>query len=166
MPSVGANTVLVRQMDVAGNTSASTSFSFTLDTAAQSPVITGFSDDTDVAGDLKTSDTNLLITGTAEPFATVTLSPSSPCVYARARAPQNRRCGAAPAPRRKQRNKKSALAGAQRGGLARRRARAKGHGPRAPGSGVAAAAAAATTAAAAGERVARHGGCNARRESE
>ncbi|MFM8745622.1 MAG: beta strand repeat-containing protein, partial [Aestuariivirga sp.] len=73
-PAEGSNTVLVRQVDVAGNTSAATSFTFTLDTVGQAPVITGFSDDTDVAGDGKTSDTNLLISGTAEPFATVTLS--------------------------------------------------------------------------------------------
>jgi hypothetical protein len=73
-PVEGLNTVLVRQVDVAGNVSAATSFAFTLDTAAQAPVITSFSDGTDVLGDGKTSDTNLLISGTAEPFATVTLT--------------------------------------------------------------------------------------------
>ena len=65
VPSTGANSVLVRQTDVADNTSAATSFSFTLDSAVQAPVITGFGDDTGAVGDGRTSDTNLLITGTS-----------------------------------------------------------------------------------------------------
>ncbi len=73
-PAEGSNTVLVRQVDVAGNISAATSLSFTLDTATAAPVITGFSDDTGTQGDGTTIDTDLLISGTAEPFATVSLS--------------------------------------------------------------------------------------------
>ncbi|MFM8745887.1 MAG: beta strand repeat-containing protein [Aestuariivirga sp.] len=73
-PVEGPNTVLVRQVDEFGAVSAPTRFIFTRDTAVQAPVITGFSDDTGVIGDGKTGDTNLLISGTAEPFATVTLS--------------------------------------------------------------------------------------------
>jgi hypothetical protein len=73
-PSEGSNTVLVRQTDVAGNISASTSFSFTLDTVAPAaPVITGYSDDTGIAGDGVTADNTLLISGTAAAFAPVTL---------------------------------------------------------------------------------------------
>ena len=61
--------------DVAGNASpASGTFAVEVDTVAPSaPVISGFSDDTGMQGDSVTSDTTLVLTGTAEAGASVAI---------------------------------------------------------------------------------------------
>ncbi|MEN8506604.1 MULTISPECIES: Ig-like domain-containing protein, partial [Paraburkholderia] len=51
----GANSVQVRQTDVAGNVSATTSFSFTLDTAAAAPAVALATDSGSSASDHVTS---------------------------------------------------------------------------------------------------------------
>ncbi|MES0064063.1 Ig-like domain-containing protein, partial [Mesorhizobium sp. M0041] len=62
------------QTDVAGNTSAvSASYAATIDTTAAAPVITGFTSDSGTVGDHITSDTSLMINGTAEANSTVTV---------------------------------------------------------------------------------------------
>ena len=68
-PVEGANTVLVRQTDVAGNVSTVSSFSFTIDTAApaETLAITAIATDTAIGGtsnDFITSDTTLIVSGT------------------------------------------------------------------------------------------------------
>src|SRR6185369_733321 len=69
--SEGANTVDVRQIDVAGNTSSAGSLTFTLDTTSPKPVVTAITDDTGAPGDHITSDTTLIFSGTAEANSTV-----------------------------------------------------------------------------------------------
>src|SRR6185436_10183522 len=66
------NTVSVRQVDVAGNTSAGSSISFTLDTLVSAPNVT-LNSDTGVSGDGITSNGTLNITG-IESGATVQYS--------------------------------------------------------------------------------------------
>ncbi len=73
-PDEGLNDIQVRQTDAAGNVSASTSFSFTLDTTPPlTPVITGITDDTGTPGDGLTWDNILTIRGTAEAGAIVSV---------------------------------------------------------------------------------------------
>ncbi|MAW89394.1 MAG: hypothetical protein CMJ42_22975, partial [Phyllobacteriaceae bacterium] len=68
----GSHTVLVRQVDEAGNEGASTSITFTLDTTApDAPVITGTTHDTDDTG---INDATPTISGTGEAGATVTVT--------------------------------------------------------------------------------------------
>ncbi|MDB5445627.1 MAG: hypothetical protein JWQ97_944 [Phenylobacterium sp.] len=72
----GANTVAVRQTDLAGNVSAATTLSFTLDTKAPSaPTALGldFSTDSGLPFDRVTNVNKVLINGKAEAGATVTL---------------------------------------------------------------------------------------------
>ncbi|MBR8255902.1 Ig-like domain repeat protein, partial [Burkholderia ambifaria] len=69
----GLNNVQVRQIDVAGNTSAATSFSFTLDTSAAAPGIALTSDSGSSATDHITNVGTLNVTGT-EAGATVQYS--------------------------------------------------------------------------------------------
>ena len=69
----GTNTVQVRQTDVAGNVSASTSFSFTLDTAAAAPGVTLDTDSGSSASDHVTSVGVLTLSG-VESAATVQYS--------------------------------------------------------------------------------------------
>jgi hypothetical protein len=72
-PTEGANNVLVRQVDLAGNASSATSFTFTLDTAAPSAPSAALVIDSGTAGDKITRDGTLNITGT-ETGATVLYS--------------------------------------------------------------------------------------------
>jgi hypothetical protein len=66
-PVEGVNSTYVRQIDVAGNVSPATAtpFTFTLDTIAPTTAPTGVSlvSDTGIAGDLRTTDTRLAVTG-------------------------------------------------------------------------------------------------------
>ncbi len=71
-PVEGANTVAVRQTDTAGNISDSSSLTFTLDTKVTAPVVE-LATDTNVDGDLITSDGTLNISG-IETGATVEYS--------------------------------------------------------------------------------------------
>src|SRR5260370_583295 len=59
----GANTVQVRQTDVAGNVSATTSFSFTLDTAAAAPGVALATDSGSSASDHVTNVGTLAVSG-------------------------------------------------------------------------------------------------------
>lgn len=59
----GPNTVMIRQVDVAGNFSAASSFSFTVDTQTEAPSVALVAD-SGVAGDGITSDGTLRVTGT------------------------------------------------------------------------------------------------------
>jgi hypothetical protein len=61
-PVEGANEVQVRQTDVAGNVSAATDFSFTLDTQVAAPQV-ALLNDTGIAGDKITSDGRLNLSG-------------------------------------------------------------------------------------------------------
>lgn len=71
----GAHAVTVQATDLAGNTGAvSTALSATVDTAVGPPLVARISDDTGVAGDRITSDRTPVVSGTAEPYATVTVS--------------------------------------------------------------------------------------------
>ncbi|MFP3560518.1 hypothetical protein SB861_59540, partial [Paraburkholderia sp. SIMBA_049] len=70
----GANSVQVRQTDVAGNVSATTSFSFTLDTAAAAPAVALATDSGSSASDHVTSAGTLTLGG-IESGATVEYSP-------------------------------------------------------------------------------------------
>ena len=58
----GPNSMQVRQIDVAGNTSAATTLAFTLDTAAAAPGV-ALANDTGIAGDHITSDGALALSG-------------------------------------------------------------------------------------------------------
>ncbi|MEN8506597.1 MULTISPECIES: Ig-like domain-containing protein, partial [Paraburkholderia] len=69
----GANSVQVRQTDVAGNVSAATSFSFTLDTAAAAPGVALATDSGSSASDHVTSAGTLTLGG-VESGATVQYS--------------------------------------------------------------------------------------------
>src|SRR5260370_17349528 len=77
----GANTVQVRQTDVAGNVSATTSFSFTLDTTVATPTL-GLAHDTGSSGsDTITNDATLTVSATAAdvtPTSSVDVAPPSP----------------------------------------------------------------------------------------
>src|SRR5262245_6910228 len=69
----GVNTVLVRQTDPAGAVSTAPTFSFVLDTGAPSPpVMSSFGAALAAAG-VRSSHNDLLLTGTAEPNATITV---------------------------------------------------------------------------------------------
>jgi hypothetical protein len=72
-PVEGANTVYVRQTDVAGNVSGSTSLSFTLDTQIAAPTVALTTDSGTSTSDLITNNGALSITGT-EPGAAVEYS--------------------------------------------------------------------------------------------
>ncbi|MCE9650505.1 MAG: hypothetical protein K8R18_12860 [Parvibaculum sp.] len=70
----GPHSLTVTARDYPGNESAATApLVVTIDTASPAPVITGFSDDTGTAGDGITSDTTLLLSGTAEASSQVTI---------------------------------------------------------------------------------------------
>ncbi|WP_232454726.1 beta strand repeat-containing protein, partial [Burkholderia ubonensis] len=69
----GVNNVQVRQIDVAGNTSSATSFSFTLDTSAAAPGVALTTDSGSSASDHITNVGTLNVTG-VEPGATVQYS--------------------------------------------------------------------------------------------
>ncbi len=71
-PVEGENTVYVRQTDVAGNTSGSSSLTFTLDTQVAAPSV-ALVTDSNVGDDLITNDGALSVTG-VEPGATVEYS--------------------------------------------------------------------------------------------
>uniref|UniRef100_UPI0030DCB90D retention module-containing protein n=1 Tax=Pseudomonas sp. EA_35y_Pfl2_R111 TaxID=3088689 RepID=UPI0030DCB90D len=71
-PSEGSNTVSVRQTDAAGNTSPSTSLTFTLDTLVAAPTL-ALTTDSGVAGDLISNDGSYSVSGT-EPGALVEYS--------------------------------------------------------------------------------------------
>ena len=72
-PVEGSNTVSVRQTDVAGNTSATTTVSFTLDTQVASPIVALQTDSGTSGSDLITNSGALIITG-LETSATVQYS--------------------------------------------------------------------------------------------
>jgi hypothetical protein len=71
----GAHTLRVRAVDAAGNQSSGyAQLSLTIDTQAPAaPAVTGFASDTTPAGDGRTSDGSLVISGTAEANATIVL---------------------------------------------------------------------------------------------
>ncbi len=75
----GAHSLTAAARDYVGNESAQTaSLDVTIDaTRPSDPVITGFSEDTGTVGDGATSDTELVLSGTAEANATVTISANS-----------------------------------------------------------------------------------------
>ncbi|MDP2446804.1 retention module-containing protein, partial [Pseudomonas sp.] len=62
-PNEGSNTVLVRQTDPSGNTSPSTSLTFTLDTQVAAPTL-ALTTDSGVAGDLISNDGTYSVSGT------------------------------------------------------------------------------------------------------
>jgi Ca2+-binding RTX toxin-like protein len=68
----GSNTIQVRQTDLAGNTSAPSSLTFTLDTQVAAPTL-ALTTDSGVAGDLVSNDGTYSVSGT-EPGATVEYS--------------------------------------------------------------------------------------------
>jgi len=72
--SEGANTVLVRQTDVAGNTSATSSLSFTLDTKAPAAPTLALTSDTGVSATDGITNIGTLNVGNVEAGATVTYS--------------------------------------------------------------------------------------------
>ncbi|WP_422909888.1 Ig-like domain-containing protein [Pseudomonas sp. MAC6] len=71
-PNEGSNTVLVRQTDPTGNTSPSSSLTFTLDTQVTAPTL-ALTTDSGVAGDLISNDGSYTVSGT-EPGALVEYS--------------------------------------------------------------------------------------------
>ncbi|MFG0723695.1 retention module-containing protein, partial [Pseudomonas sp. GLN_6] len=71
-PNEGSNTVLVRQTDPTGNTSPSSSLTFTLDTQVTAPTL-ALTTDSGVPGDLLTNDGTYTVSGT-EPGALVEYS--------------------------------------------------------------------------------------------
>ena len=71
----GLHTVSVRATDTAGNVSDPVEATFELDTQIASPVVATVDQDTGVSNsDQITNDTTLIVTGTAEPNSTVTVS--------------------------------------------------------------------------------------------
>ena len=72
--SDGAHSFTAKASDAAGNTSTSSAFGVTIDTAAPgAPVISGYTTDTGVVGDGITSDNTPTLSGTAEANSTITV---------------------------------------------------------------------------------------------